>query len=182
MPTRVRCCSWVGREAALQGMVGLGCCMDGLTGEPVGCHARWHWHRAAAPPSAPSCPSRRCRRTRLQMSMQVVEAAPTMKGETAAPSYKRAVVEGGIEVRPPEQGPALCCSVAALLLRCVAAALLCCAARQRAALSTCRLPSTTCGAGAGTPPPCNPLPSPPLRWSCADPGAAVCAGGRLSGG
>lgn len=38
--------------------------------------------------------------TPLQMSMQVVEAAPTMKGETAAPSYKRAVVEGGIEVRP----------------------------------------------------------------------------------
>ena len=28
----------------------------------------------------------------------VVEAAPSMRGETAAPSYKRAVVEGGIEV------------------------------------------------------------------------------------
>ncbi|PRW59876.1 Elongation factor P [Chlorella sorokiniana] len=36
-----------------------------------------------------------------QMSLQVVEAAPTMKGETAAPSYKRAVVEGGIEIQVP---------------------------------------------------------------------------------
>lgn len=32
------------------------------------------------------------------VTLAVVEAAPTMKGETAAPSYKRAVVEGGIEV------------------------------------------------------------------------------------
>ena len=33
-----------------------------------------------------------------QVTLVVAEAAPTMKGETAAPSYKRAVCEGGIEV------------------------------------------------------------------------------------
>lgn len=48
-------------------------------------------HRALCGGRHVSCPG--------QMSLQVVEAAPTMKGETAAPSYKRAVVEGGIEVR-----------------------------------------------------------------------------------
>lgn len=35
------------------------------------------------------------------VTLAVVEAAPTMKGETAAPSYKRAVVEGGIEIQVP---------------------------------------------------------------------------------
>ena len=32
------------------------------------------------------------------VTLQVEEAAPTMKGETAAPSYKKAVCEGGVEV------------------------------------------------------------------------------------
>ncbi|KAL4429613.1 hypothetical protein ABPG77_008662 [Micractinium sp. CCAP 211/92] len=35
------------------------------------------------------------------VTLAVVEAAPTMKGETAAPSYKRAVVEGGVEIQVP---------------------------------------------------------------------------------
>ncbi|PSC68390.1 Elongation factor P [Micractinium conductrix] len=35
------------------------------------------------------------------VTLGVVEAAPTMKGETAAPSYKRAVCAGGIEVQVP---------------------------------------------------------------------------------
>lgn len=34
------------------------------------------------------------------VTLLVEEAAPTMKGETAAPSYKRAVCEGGVEVGP----------------------------------------------------------------------------------
>ncbi|KAL4458372.1 hypothetical protein ABPG75_013237 [Micractinium tetrahymenae] len=35
------------------------------------------------------------------VTLAVVEAAPTLKGETAAPSYKKAVVEGGIEIQVP---------------------------------------------------------------------------------
>lgn len=35
------------------------------------------------------------------VKLRVVEAAPTMKGETAAPSHKRAVVEGSVEVQVP---------------------------------------------------------------------------------
>ena len=38
------------------------------------------------------------------VTLQVEEAAPTMKGETAAPSYKKAVCEGGVEVRWAGQG------------------------------------------------------------------------------
>jgi elongation factor P len=37
----------------------------------------------------------------VHVKLRVAEAAPTMKGETAAPSYKRAVMEGGVEVQVP---------------------------------------------------------------------------------
>lgn len=170
--------------AAGAGRGSAGCCAE------LAWQAHWPWPRAAAPPAVQICPPPAT--ALLQMSMQVVEAAPTMKGETAAPSYKRAVVEGGIEVRPPAWAWAVvaallrwCCAVlllcsllllsCSLLLRCVAA--WCCAA----AVGSCRRP-TMAAAPTPTPLPC-PIPAPlPPRVALADPGAAICASGRLGSG
>lgn len=37
----------------------------------------------------------------LQVTLAVEQVAPTMKGETAAPSYKPAVLAGGLKVKVP---------------------------------------------------------------------------------
>jgi hypothetical protein len=54
-----------------------------------------------------------------QVVLRVVEAAPTMKGETAAPSYKRATCEGSIEVR--DDAPLLLQNTIRLWLPCASA-------------------------------------------------------------
>lgn len=57
-----------------------------------------HW-RSLEPSAAPLSVLPPITHPHIQISLTVVEAAPSMKGETQAPSYKRAVVEGGVEVR-----------------------------------------------------------------------------------
>lgn len=54
---------------------------------------------ACTPPARQPHPPAHLRPPTPQIALKVIEAAPSMKGETAAPSYKRAVVEGGVEVR-----------------------------------------------------------------------------------